>query len=744
MFQKITATFACWLLSCAAFAQHKDAIFLDKAQFTTGDDPAWSFPGFDDKTWKTLQTGQVWQAQGFDNYHGFAWYRIHVFVPSSLRENAFWKDSLRLFLAHVNDVDETYFNGVKVGKTGAFPDDAGGYVSKWPATREYHIAAEAAAVKWDAENIISIKVYDGGGTGGIFMGAPYIDMLEKTDGLAITMAAEDIRYDADKATLTLTVSNSYSVYFDGVLKTKILDAAAHGIITQKNAVLHIRPLDKSVFHFTVPNRPGVEISWSFTQTGTTLVRSEKQTLPYTLTPSPADLPRINSAAVLGLHPGSPVLFKIAATGKKPLRYAASGLPAGVQIDPSTGMIGGVVTDSGSYPVVITVSNSLGKAQQHFNIVAGARLALTPPMGWNSWNCWGINVSADKVMQSAQALIDKGLIDYGWTYINIDDGWQKPVRATDSSVVPNEKFDDMMALGTWLHSRGLKFGIYSSPGPRTCGGYLGSYRNEEKDASTYAAWGVDYLKYDWCSYDEIARNDSALTTFIKPYSIMDEALQKQKRDIVYNLCQYGMRDVWKWGSQVHAQSWRTTEDIEDTWQSFSSIGFGQARLYPYAGPGHWNDPDMMIVGKVGWGQDLHPTRLTPDEQYTHVSLWCLLSAPLLIGCDLSKLDAFTRNLLTNSEVLAIDQDVLGSQAQRMVENDSTQVWVKQLADGGKAIGVFNMTSGYSHVRLPWKELGFRRTQRVRDAWRQKSLGTVQNVPRLLLPPHGSVLLKLASN
>jgi len=204
-------------------------------------------------------------------------------------------------------------------------------------------------------------------------------------------------------------------------------------------------------------------------------------------------------------------------------------------------------------VEITVSNSLGRTRQQFNIIAGAMLALTPPMGWNSWNCWGINVSSDKVKQSAQALIDKGLIDYGWTYINIDDGWQRPVRAADSSVVPNEKFDDMIALGSWLHSHGLKFGIYSSPGPRTCGGYLGSYRNEEKDAATYAAWGVDYLKYDWCSYDDIAKNDSALVTFIKPYAIMDEALLKQKRDIVYNLCQYGMRDVWKWGAQVHAQS-----------------------------------------------------------------------------------------------------------------------------------------------------------------------------------------------
>jgi hypothetical protein len=204
---------------------------------------------------------------------------------------------------------------------------------------------------------------------------------------------------------------------------------------------------------------------------------------------------------------------------------------------------------GSYKILVTVTNSAGKAQQNLVLKVGDALSLTPPMGWNSWNCWGTSVSDAKVRSSAQALLDKGLVDHGWSYINIDDGWQSPVRAADSAIVPNDKFPAMKELGDWLHDRGLKFGIYSSPGPLTCGGFTGSWRNEVRDAVTYASWGIDYLKYDWCSYDRIAGRDTNLATYIKPYSLMQKALRAQGRDIVYRLCQYGMKDVWKWGRQV---------------------------------------------------------------------------------------------------------------------------------------------------------------------------------------------------
>lgn len=723
----------CW-------AQHAQAIFLSNAQFKKGDDANWALPSYDDRQWKVIETGKVWQEQGFPDYHGYAWYRMHVRISSSLKQRAVWQDSLRLFLAHVNDVDETYLNGVLVGKTGAFPNDVGGYISKWPAVREYHVAASNPALKWDAENIIAVRVYDGGGTGGLFMGSPYIDMLEKIDGVSINIKQDSIQYNEVRAEVPLTMVNRFNTPLNGILKISVTDAALRKVLLKRKLVFNLRPLEKKFLRFTVPNQPGIELAYQFTQSGTTNSISHQQTVPYILTPKAPLQPKINSAAVFGVHPGAPLLFKIAATGQKPLQYNISNLPQGLTMD-AAGILRGIVADSGTYPIHIVVQNAVGRAEQTLTLKVGSELALTPPMGWNSWNCWGIAVSEDKVRRSAQNLIDKGLIDYGWSYINIDDGWQAPARTADSLLLPNEKFPDMQGLGDWLHRNGLKFGIYSSPGPKTCGGYLGSYNQEPKDVATYTAWGIDYLKYDWCSYDGIVTGDTTLASYIKPFAVMNSALQHARRNIVYNLCQYGMKDVWKWGTQVQAQSWRTTEDIEDTWESIHRIGFEQYPLYPYAGPGHWNDPDMLVVGQVGWGENLHPTRLTPDEQYTHVSLWCLLSAPLLIGCDLSRLDAFTLNLLTNSEVLAIDQDVLGKQAQRRVAENDFQIWVKELADGSMAVGIFNMSAGYRSFKIPWRELELQNQQSVRDVWRQKELGKIEQLNSVALPPHGVLLLNI---
>jgi hypothetical protein len=265
----------------------------------------------------------------------------------------------------------------------------------------------------------------------------------------------------------------------------------------------------------------------------------------------------------------------------------------------------------------------------------------------------------------------------------------------------------------------------------------------QDASTYASWGIDYLKYDWCSYENVhrAEKDTSLASFKKPYTVMQKALRAQSRDIVYSLCQYGMREVWKWGHEVGGNSWRTTGDIEDTWESLKSIGFSQDKASPYARPGRWNDPDMLIVGEVGWGPRLHPTQLTADEQYTHISLWCLLSSPLLIGCDISRLDDFTIGLLTNDELIEINQDPLGKQARLVFNTDNAQVWAKQLNDGSTAIGLFNLSDNYKEIGVPVKELGWRtREFALRDCWRQKDLGKHADY-KTLVPPHGVVVLKM---
>ena len=493
--------------------------------------------------------------------------------------------------------------------------------------------------------------------------------------------------------------------------------------------------------------------------------------PYILTPPAPSSPRINGANVFGVRPGSPFLFTIPATGDRPMAFSAANLPGDLKLDPATGRITGSLKTPGEFSVVLRAKNALGSAQKKFRIVCGDQIALTPPMGWNSWNCFANAVSADRVKRAADALVKSGLINHGWSYINIDDYWENhrnskdptlrgDFRDKDGIVVPNQRFPDMKGLADYVHDLGLKIGLYSSPGPWTCGGCTGSFQHEEQDAQTYAKWGFDYLKYDWCSYGSVASGELTnllsiplfgkgaknIDGAIYPYKTMGQFLRQQNRDIVFSLCQYGMSDVWKWGGSVDGSSWRTTGDITDTWQSLSGIGFNQDKGAPFAKPGNWNDPDMLIVGEVGWGKT-HPARLTPDEQYLHISLWCLLAAPLLIGCDMEKFDDFTLNLLSNDEVLALDQDELGKQAVCVLKEGNVRVYEKDLVDGGRAFGFFNLGAASVYWNFkPMDSLGLSGKQQVRDVWRQKDLADWEAANgglALTIPAHGVVLYKLVA-
>ena len=262
---------------------------------------------------------------------------------------------------------------------------------------------------------------------------------------------------------------------------------------------------------------------------------------------------------------------------------------------------------------------------------------------------------------------------------------------------------MKALADYVHSKGLKIGIYSSPGPNTCAGYEGSYGHEDQDARTYAAWGIDYLKYDWCG----ARNLYTDEEMRAVYQIMGDALLKAGRPIVYSLCQYGRADVWKWGAEVGGNAWRTTGDIRDRWDSMTKIGFAQDELAAWAKPGHWNDPDMLEIGNGG---------MSDDEYRTHMSLWSTLAAPLLAGNDLRSMTPEIHEILTNREVIVVDQDAAGQQGRRIAKSGEQEIWARRLFDGGQAIAMFNRGGEPAKIRIKWSELGLKSApSRARDLW-----------------------------
>jgi len=471
-----------------------------------------------------------------------------------------------------------------------------------------------------------------------------------------------------------------------------------------------------------------------------------------LTPASPAKPKINGAAVFGVRPGSPVLYTIAASGKRPMEFGAEPLPEGLSLDAGNGRLTGRVRQPGEYRITLTARNELGRAKRVLRLVVGDTIALTPPMGWNSWNCWGCAVDAQKIRDAANAMVDTGLINHGWQYINIDDCWMVKRNSDDNVVggktrdeqgriLPNKNFGDIKALTDYVHNLGLKIGLYISPGPWTCQRYEGSYEHEQLDAKSFAEWGFDYLKYDWCGYGSVVRKPTA-EQLEEPYRLMRKYLDQVDRDIVYSLCQYGMGEVWKWGAEVGGNCWRTTGDIGDSWSSMSGIGFAQGKCAPYASPGHWNDPDMLVVGRVGWGPNLRQTRLTPNEQYTHISLWSLLCSPLLIGCDMSNMDAFTLSLLTNDEVLAVNQDALGYQARPVSVGGSLDAWAKKMEDGSLAVGLFNRGPMTQPVSALWSDLGITGKMRVRDLWRQKDLGSFDEEFEAEVPRHGVVLVRIS--
>lgn len=488
---------------------------------------------------------------------------------------------------------------------------------------------------------------------------------------------------------------------------------------------------------------------------------------YLLTPPVAKSPRINSPKIFGAKPGNPFLFTVVASGDAPILYSVENLPKGLTMDTTTGIITGVIDKKGHYAVLMKAKNNYGTATKKLLIKIGDTIALTPPIGWNGWNSWARLIDREKVIASANAMVNMGLSKHGWTYINIDDGWQGYRSAEHNyALQPNNKFPDFKGMIDEIHSKGLKLGLYSTPWITSYAGfgggssnfengalpdsivankrsfrYIGKYRFEQQDALQMANWGVDYLKYDWRI--ELGSAER-----------MSMALKKSGRDIIYSLSNSAPFSHVKDWARV-SEAWRTGPDIRDSWLSLYVSAFTLDKWGPYGGPGHWNDPDMMILGNVTTGAKLHPTRLTPNEQYSHVSLFSLLSAPLLIGCPIEQLDAFTLNLLSNDEVIEVNQDPLGKSARLVLEEQGVQVWLKPLEQGAYAVGMFN-TANFgktpeSYFRwedeqavnytLDFAKLNLKGVYSVRNVWTQKDLIVSAKKFNALIPHHGVVMIKL---
>ncbi len=352
------------------------------------------------------------------------------------------------------------------------------------------------------------------------------------------------------------------------------------------------------------------------------------------------------------------------------------------------------------------------------------LAKTPPMGWNSWNKFRGRVDDAAVRGMADAMVSSGMKDVGYRYINIDDTWEG-TRDAQGNIQTNRKFPDMKALADYVHGKGLKLGIYSSPGPNTCAGYEGTMGHEAQDAKTWAAWGIDYVKYDWCGARNLYTNEEMQAVYQK----MGDALHATGRPIVFSLCQYGNNDVWKWGADVGGNLWRTTGDIRDQWASMTNIGFKQNDLAEYARPGHWNDPDMLEIGNGG---------MTDTEYQTHMSLWSMLAAPLLAGNDLRDMTPAIKAILLNREVIAVDQDKEGRQGHRAWSAGDQEIWVRDLAGGGKAVAVFNRGGETAKVSAKWSELQMHAPSRGRDVWSHTDVSFQGPELSATVPSHGVVM------
>jgi len=451
-------------------------------------------------------------------------------------------------------------------------------------------------------------------------------------------------------------------------------------------------------------------------------------------------PTFHGAKIVGNYPNTEFLFTLPATGERPIEFAAENLPAGLSIDKSTGFITGNVKTAGEYTVKVVAMNRRGNVSEELKIVIGDKLCLTPPMGWNSWNVFTSDVSEKLLIEITDAMVKTGMRDLGYQYINIDDFWHADEREADGrpKADPIKFPHGMKYLSDYVHSKGLKLGIYSCAGTMTCGRRFGGYQHEEIDAKTYAEWGIDLLKYDYCNVE------SPATQAIPRYTAMGDALKKSGRSIVFSICEWGGRKPWEWGTTVGGSYWRTTGDIVDAWQH---VGFNtvisilkrQRGLEKYAGPGHWNDPDMLIVGNHGKGKatsrDGKLKGLTLEEYYSHFAMWCMLDAPLLTSCDLRNVSKGDLDIMTDRLLLEISQDGVGEQATFIKEQNGLWLYKKKLSYGQYALAVLNTNGKAKKYTLKLKDF---LPEATAEQQAKAEASKLSNRKDNIIPTHGTTV------
>ena len=473
------------LLFCIALTQCKqkgpEYLVLNNWKFKTGDDKNWSKSNFDDSNWKVIQTNSIWENQGYANYDGYGWYRVKFNLPESLKKKALYKDTFQLVLGKIDDMDETYLNGEFIGTNNhvCSPDEAANYQKNtaYNVFRIYKLLSKDPRLKWGQENTLAVRVLDTGGGGGMYEGITSVGFKGLKDYLKINptangiIAVDSANYESNIEFQNLATFTSY----EGELNIKIIDFETQQTILKYESEIKVPANGKASYSYKLPKDLSKQYiaEFSFLDKKSGAIITDSRDLPYILTPKAPATPRINGPRTIAVRPGKPLLFLVPASGQKPIRYEAASLPQGVTLDNETGILSGRIVKAGEYTVKIMVKNDKGESERDLKIVVGNKLSLTPPMGWNSWNCWGLSVNEEKMKNSIDIFIEKGLADYGWAYVNIDDGWEAEHRNADGTITPNEKFGNMKELSDYAHSKGLKLGIYSSPAPRTCGGFLGS-------------------------------------------------------------------------------------------------------------------------------------------------------------------------------------------------------------------------------------------------------------------------------